>query len=235
MDPLKDVFDFREFSKAERIGLLLFSIFLFVFPWLGTGSFVKAVMIQFLLFSLFGMGWNTIGGYGGQVGLGKAQYVGIGAYTVALMMVWWNIPFWVSMPMGVLIAIGYSFIIGYPLFRLKGHYFAIATICTSLVLQDVFINWKLVGGAKGIEIHIRAQPDFLYMQFKSDTYYFYFIMALFFAGLFYMNWFRKSKLGYQLRMIKDDEEAAESLGIDARGWKVKAYSSPASFFCVVGG
>ena len=132
------------------------------------------------------MEWNTIGGYGGQVELGKAQYVGIGAYTVALMMVWWKIPFWVSMPIGVLIAVGYSFMIGYPLFPQprKGHYFAIATICTSLVLQDIFINWKLVGAAKGIELPIRDHPDFLYMQFKSDTYYFYFIMVLFFASSF---------------------------------------------------
>jgi branched-chain amino acid transport system permease protein len=181
------------------------------------------------------MGWNTIGGYGGQVELGKAQYVGIGAYTVALMMVWWKIPFWVSMPIGVLIAIGYSFIIGYPLFRLKGHYFAIATICTSLVLQDVFINWKLVGGAKGIELPIRDQPDFLYMQFKSDTYYYYFILLFFFIALFYMNRFRKSRLGYQLRMIKDDEEAAESLGIDARWCKIKAYSIASAFVAAGGG
>jgi branched-chain amino acid transport system permease protein len=232
METLKDAFDFSDFSKTERIVLILFTLFLLVFPWLGTGSFVKAVMIQFLLFSIFGMGWNTIGGYGGQVELGKAQYVGIGAYTVALAMVWWKMPFWASMPIGVLIALGYSFIIGYPLFRLKGHYFAIATICTSLVLQDIFINWKLVGAGKGIELPIHEHPDFLYMQFKSDNYYFYFIMTLFFAGLFYMNWFRKSKLGYQLRMIKDDEEAAESLGIDARWCKIKAYSIASAFVAV---
>ena len=102
------------------MALPFFTLFLLVFPWLGAGSFVKAVAIQFLLFSLFGMGWNTIGGYGGQVELGKAQYVGIGAYTVALTMVWWKIPFWVSMPIGVLIAIGYSFMIGYPLFQVEG-------------------------------------------------------------------------------------------------------------------
>jgi len=150
-------------------------------------------------------------------------------------MVWWKIPFWVSMPIGVLIAIGYSFMIGYPLFRLKGHYFAIATICTSLVLQDIFINWKLVGAAKGIELPIHEHPDFLYMQFKSDNYYFYFIMALFYTAIFYMNWFRKSRLGYQLRMIKEDEEAAESLGIDARWCKIKAYSIASAFVAVGGG
>lgn len=84
MEKLRDALDFSDFSKAERICFLLFSMFLLAFPWIGFGSFVKSVMIQFMLFSLFGMGWNTIGGYGGQVELGKAQYVGIGAYTVAL-------------------------------------------------------------------------------------------------------------------------------------------------------
>ena len=235
MEALRDAFDFGDFSKPERVGFAIFTFLLLVFPWLGAGSFVKAVAIQFLLFSLFGMGWNTIGGYGGQVELGKAQYVGIGAYTVALAMVWWKIPFWASMPIGILIAIGYSFIIGYPLFRLKGHYFAIATICTSLVLQDIFINWKLVGAAKGIELPIHEHPDFLYIQFKSDTYYFYFIMALFYVAIFYMNWFRKSKLGFQLRIIKEDEEAAESLGIDARWCKIKAYSIASAFVAVGGG
>ena len=232
---MKDAFDFSDFSRAERIGLLIFSLFLIIFPWIGASSFLKAVMIQFLLFSLFGMGWNSIGGYGGQVELGQAQYVGIGAYTVALMMVWWKVPFWLSMPLGVLIAVGYSCIIGYPLFRLRGHYFAIATICTSLVLKDIFENWKLVGAAKGVELPIHEHPDFLYMQFKSDTYYYYFIVALFYVALFYMNRFRRSKLGYQLRMIKDDEEAAESLGIDLRWCKIKAYATAAAFVAVGGG
>jgi len=235
METLKDAFSLNDFSKAERIAFGLLAVGLLLFPWLGAGSFVKTVLIQFLLFSLFGMGWNTVGGYGGQVDLGEAQYVGIGAYAVALATAWWNLPYWASMPAGVLIAVAYSFVIGYPLFRLKGHYFAIATICTSLVLQDIFINWKLIGAAKGIELPIRESPDFLYMQFKTDTYYYYFILILFYAGIFYTNRFRKSKLGYSLRMIKDDEEAAESLGIDARWCKIKAYSTAAAFAAVGGG
>jgi branched-chain amino acid transport system permease protein len=103
------------------------------------------------------------------------------------------------------------------------------------VLQDIFTNWKLVGAAKGIELPIHEHPDFLYMQFKSDNYYYYFIMVLFYCALFYMNWFRKSKLGYQLRMIKDDDEAAESLGIDIRWCKIKAYSIASAFVAVGGG
>jgi branched-chain amino acid transport system permease protein len=181
------------------------------------------------------MGWNAIGGYGGQVELGMARSVGLGAYTVALLTVWWSVPFWVSMPLGMALAVGFSFMIGYPVFRLKGHYFAIATICMSLVVQDIFVNVKAVGGAKGIELPIRESPDFLYVQFKDDTYYYYFIMLLFYAGLVYMNRFRKSKLGYQLRMIKDDEDAAQSLGIDVRWCKIKAYLVASAFVAVGGG
>ena len=234
MEALKDAFDFSDFPRSERIGFFLFYAFLLVFPWLVSSSFAQAVMIQFLLFSLYGMGWNTIGGYGGQVALGKAQYVGISAYTVAMMMILWDIPFWISMPLGVILAITWSFIIGYPLFRLKGHYFAIATIAVSLVLQDVFRNWDFVGGVRGVSLPFKQTPNFLYMQFDSDIYYYYAILFFFTIGLLYMNWFRKSRVGYCLRAIKANEDVAASLGINVRWAKIEAYAI-ASAFVAVGG
>jgi branched-chain amino acid transport system permease protein len=192
-------------------------------------------MIQFLMFSLYGMGWNTIGGYAGQVDLGKAQYVGIGAYTTAVMMIRWDVPFWFSMPVGMGLAVGWSFAIGYPLFRLKGHYFAIATIATSLVLKDLFDVWDFVGGAKGLEIPLRGKfPDFLYLQFRDDSYYYYIILGMFLVGLFFLNWFRHSRLGYQLRAIKDNEDVARSLGIDVHWSKIKAYAIATAYVAMVG-
>jgi branched-chain amino acid transport system permease protein len=234
MEALKDAFDFSDFPKSERIGFALFSIFLLICPVFITSSFGRAVMIQFLLFSLYGMGWNSIGGYGGQVALGKAQYVGIAAYTVAMMQILWDIPFWFSMPIGVLLAVTWSFIVGYPLFRLKGHYFAIATIAVSLVLADLVRHWDFVGGVRGISIPFKKTPNFLYMQFVNDIYYYYFILFFFASGLFYMNWYRKSRLGYQLRAIKANEDVASSMGINVRWAKVKAYTI-ASAFVAVGG
>jgi branched-chain amino acid transport system permease protein len=234
MEAIKDAFDFSDFPRSERIGFVLFCLFLLTFPLFARSSFAVAVMIQFLLFSVYGMGWNTIGGYGGQVALGKAQYVGISAYTVAMMMILWDVPFWVSMPIGVVLAVLWSFMIGYPLFRLKGHYFAIATIAVSLVLQDLFRNWDFVGGVRGISLPFKDTPNFLYMQFISDRYYYYTMLFFFAVGLLYMNWFRKSKLGYQLRAIKANEEVAASLGINVRWCKVYAYAV-ASAFVAVGG
>ena len=120
METLKNAFDFSDFPRIDLAIAAAAGLFLLLFPLLPHSAFAMATVIQFFIFSLYGMGWNTIGGYGGQVDLGKAQYVGIGAYTTAVMLIRWDIPFWFSMPIGVLLAVTWSFIIGYPLFRLKG-------------------------------------------------------------------------------------------------------------------
>ena len=123
----------------------------------------------------------------------------------------------------------WSFIIGYPLFRLRGHYFAIATIATSLVLKDLFSVWSFVGAARGLEISpIKyPPPDFLRLIFKDDTHYYYVILGFFFLAILFMNWFRKSRLGFQLRCIKDDGDCGPfSLGSTCIGPRLKPMPSP---------
>lgn len=236
MEALRAALDFSDFRPAERWVSRVVAVFLLAFPLLPASSFAMATMIQFLMFSLYGMGWNTIGGYGGQVDLGKAQYVGIGAYTTAVCLVRWDLPFWVSMPVGMGFSVLWSLAIGYPLFRLRGHYFAIATIAASLVLKDLFEVWDFVGAARGLEIpaHRFETPDFWHLIFKDDVYYYYVILVFFFAGVLYMNAFRKSRLGYQLRLIKDNEDMARSLGIDVHWAKVKTYAIATAFVSLVG-
>ena len=236
METIKNTFDFSDFPRLDLMIAGAVLIFLLTFPLTPHSSFAMATMIQFLMFSLYGMGWNTIGGYGGQVDLGKAQYVGIGAYTTAVMLIRWDIPFWISMPIGVCLSVGWSFIIGYPLFRLKGHYFAIATIATSLVLKDLFEVWEFIGAARGLEISpIKYQPpDFWRLIFKEDVYYYYVILFFFLIGILFINWFCKSRLGFQLRSIKDNEEVARSLGVHVRWAKVKTYAIATGFVSVVG-
>ncbi len=236
MEAIKNALDFSDFPRLDRTVAALGAVLLLLFPLFPLSSFAMATMIQFLMFSVYGMGWNTIGGYGGQVDLGKAQYVGIGAYTTAVMLIYWDIPFWISMPVGLTLSVGWSFVIGYPLFRLKGHYFAIATIATSLVLKDVFEVWNFVGAARGLEISpIKYRPpDFWRLIFKEDVYYYYVILGIFFCGLLVINWFRKSRLGFQLRSIKDNEDSARSLGIDVHWAKIKTYAIATAFVSVVG-
>jgi len=236
MEALKSALDFSDFPRIDLLAAGSLAILFLIFPLFPHSSFAMATLIQFLMFSLYGMGWNTIGGYGGQVDLGKAQYVGIGAYTTAVMLIRWDIPFWFSMPVGVCFSVLWSFVLGYPLFRLKGHYFAIATIATSLVLKDLFEVWDFVGAARGLEISpIRfPPPDFLRLIFREDVYYYYVILGFFFVGIFYMNWFRKSRLGFQLRAIKDNEVMARSLGINVHWAKIKTYAIATAFVSMVG-
>ena len=236
MEAVKSAFDFSDFPLLDRTLAVLGAAGLLLFPLIPHSSFAMVTLIQFLMFSTYGMGWNTIGGYGGQVDLGKAQYVGIGAYTTAVMLIRWDVPFWVSMPIGLGLSVAWSFLIGYPLFRLKGHYFAIATIATSLVLKDVFEVWNFVGASRGLEISpIKYQPpDFLRLIFRSDVPYYYTMLGIFFLGLLIINWFRKSRLGFQLRSIKDNEDIARSLGIDVHWAKIKTYAVATAFVSVVG-
>jgi branched-chain amino acid transport system permease protein len=236
MEALKNAVNFSDFPRIDRLVAGAVFCFLAAYPIFPHSAFAMATMIQFFIFSLYGMGWNTIGGYGGQVDLGEAQYVGIGAYTTMVCLLRWDIPFWVSMPIGACLAVAWSFVIGYPLFKLKGHYFAIATIATSLVLKDIFEAWDFVGAARGLGISpIKYQPpDFLRLIFREDVYYYYLLLGIFFVALFYMNWFRKSRLGFQLRSIKDNEEVARSLGIDVHWAKIKTYAVATAFVSVIG-
>lgn len=231
---LKEALNFDDLPKGERFLGSIFILFIFVFPFIIHSHFAQAVMINFLLFSIWGMGWNAIGGFGGQVSLGAAQYIGIGSYTTAMLLVLANIPFWISTPIGMIIAMTWSFILGYPLFRLSGHYFAIATISITLVLQTIFTNWQFVFAARGIQIPFKTMPNWLYLQFTDDVPYHYTISILFLLCFLFMNWFRRSKLGYQLRAIKANEDAAESLGIDIRLAKTKAYAICAAFVALGG-
>lgn len=221
---VRDMFSFGDRPRFERIGLAAFVAITLAFPWLVEQAYARAVMIKFLLFALFGLGWNLIGGYGGQVDLGQAKNVGFGAYATALMMLWWKTPFWLTLPIGMGIAAAESFGVAYAMFRLRGHYFAIATLCVALVWKELFGFWDWTGGARGVELPVIPAADFTYMQFPSPVYYHYFVFGLLMSQLLYMNWFRKSKLGYELQAVRDNEEAAASLGIHVTRTKVTAYT-----------
>ena len=230
---LKEAVSFEDLPRSERIVFSLFVLFLVIFPWIVKSGFARAVIVQFLLYAMYGISWNFIGGYGGQVDLGGAKNVGFGAYAVALMMVWWNTPFWISVFVGIIIAVAESFVLGFPLLRLRGHYFAIGTLCVALVWQELFTFWNWTGGARGIVLPLKRSPNLLYMQLDPMGYH-YFILFLFLLSLFWLNWFRKSKLGYELRAIKANEDAAASLGINVLWAKVKAYCISAAVAAVGG-
>ena len=196
--------------------------------------YMMNVLILTLLFAALSQSWNLLGGYCGQVSLGHALYFGIGAYATSLLYVKFGITPWGGLLAGGIIAALIALALGYPCFRLKGHYFSIATIVIAEIGLLLFHNWDYAGAALGIQWPFT--PDSWWtLQFARDKApYFYFAM-----GLFAVTWLVtfsivESKWGYWWRAVKDSAEAAESLGVTIFHSKMAA-AAISAFFTAVGG
>jgi len=196
--------------------------------------YMMNVLILTLLFAALSKSWNLLGGYCGQVSLGHALYFGIGAYATSILYVKFGITPWGGLLAGGIIAALIALALGYPCFRLKGHYFSIATIVIAEIGLLLFHNWDYAGAALGIQWPFT--PDSWWtLQFARDKApYFYFAL-----GLFAVTWLVtfsivESKWGYWWRAVKDSAEAAESLGVTIFHSKMAA-AAISAFFTAVGG
>ncbi len=203
-------------------------------PRLVSDVYMMNVLILTLLFAALSQSWNLLGGYCGQVSLGHALYFGIGAYATSILYVKFGITPWGGLLAGGIIAALIALALGYPCFRLKGHYFSIATIVIAEIGLLLFHNWDYAGAALGIQWPFT--PDSWWtLQFARDKApYFYFAL-----GLFAVTWLVtfsivESKWGYWWRAVKDNAEAAESLGVTIFHSKMAA-AAISAFFTAVGG
>jgi branched-chain amino acid transport system permease protein len=213
--------------------LVVFALIALV-PRLVSDVYLMNVLILTLLFAALSQSWNLLGGYCGQVSLGHALYFGIGAYATSLLYVKFGITPWGGLLAGGIIAALIALALGYPSFRLKGHYFSIATIVIAEIGLLLFHNWDYAGAALGIQWPFT--PDSWWtLQFARDKApYFYFAL-----GLFAVTWLVtfavvESKWGYWWRAVKDSAEAAESLGVTIFHSKMAA-AAISAFFTAVGG
>lgn len=208
------------------LGLLLLPLFV-------SQPFYLHLMILIFLYSLLGGAWNILGGYTGQVSLGHAVYFGLGAYTSTILLMKMSVSPWLGMLAGGLVAVIVSLILGYPCFKLKGHYFVIATIALGEIFFVLFVNWDWVGGAVGIYLPI-MESSFASLQFARKEPYYYIALGLLCIQIAVTYFMGKSYLGYYFRAIKEDSEAARSLGISTTFYKQLAMGLSA-FFMGVGG
>jgi branched-chain amino acid transport system permease protein len=187
-----------------------------------------------LLYAVMGEAWNILGGYAGQVSLGNAVYFGVGAYTSSVLLVQWDVNPWLGMLIGGVLAILCGLIIGIPTFRLRGHYFVTASIVIAEVIRVLFTNWDLVGAARGLYVPIK-QESFLNFQFhKSKIPYYYIILGLFFLVVLATRLVERGKWGYYFKAIRDDPEAAASLGVNVTAYKHVANAINAFFTALAG-
>jgi len=147
-------------------GLVALALLL-AFPLVFTLPYPRDVMIRIFLYAMLATAWNVLAGYCGQISLGHAVFFGTGAYTSTVLVKTLGLTPWAGMLAGAGLAVALSQVIGYPVFRLRGHYFAIATIAVGEIVQTLMINWDWVGGARGLFIPIDRTGSLL--AFSSGT------------------------------------------------------------------
>ncbi len=218
-------------------GLLVFILFMCILaavPQFLRDPFLCHLLIMIMMYATMSIGWNIIGGYAGQVSFGNAAFFGVGAYTTAVLLVNYNVNPWLGMLAGCVLSVGLAVVVGYPCFRLRGHYFAIATIAVGEIMVLIFTNWDYVGAAVGIYMPILEESftNFEFHSSKIPYYYIILVMMLFAIAVCYV--IEESRLGYYLRAIKDDPDGARSLGIDIQKYKMIAFSISAVLTSICG-
>lgn len=191
------------------------------------------MVILVLMAAQAGVAWNILGGYAGQVSLGHAAFYGLGAYSSTLLMIKFGVNPWLGMLAGGLIATVLSLAFGWSCFRLKGHYFAMATIAVAELVQIFFTEWDYGGAAVGLYVPMDKQ-GWLWMNFATKLPYYWIALGLLLLTLGANWWIERSYLGYYLRAIKDEPDAARSIGVNIARYKQFALSVSA-FFTAMGG
>jgi branched-chain amino acid transport system permease protein len=183
-------------------------------PLVVKGPFALDILIRILLFAFIGTAWNLLGGYARQFSLGHAAFFGLGAYTSTLLQIDFGISPWIGMAAGGGVAMLASLPIGWLCFRLRGPYFTIATIATAQVLMLIFLKLRdFAWGAEGTTIPNLGDAP-LMMQFDGKAPYYYIVLGLLVVALAITAWIERSRIGYYLVAIGEDEDAAEAVGIN---------------------
>ncbi len=200
-------------SRQAWLGLLLIACALL--PALIKSPYALHLFILVFLTVMLGESWNIIGGFGGQYSVGHAAYFGIGAYTSMILLRDHQIPPWFGVWAGMAIAVAVALVIGAICFRLRGPYFVLASIAVAEIMRNGALNWKgLTNGAEGILAEV---PPFvlgpLHIDFVGKVPYFYLGLILAVMSIVANALVRVSKLGYYLQAVREDQDAAHSLGI----------------------
>ena len=222
-----------------RRGLILLGILLVVLlatPFL-VSDYLLTVLILILYFAYTGQAWNIMMGFAGQLSLGHALYVGLGAYTTAALYFHYGISPWIGLPLAVAISALAGAIIGFLAFRfgVAGVYFAILTIAFAEFARIGFDHWRWVGGSAGLFVPVAnyTQNDLWTLRGNPRMFY-YLILALTVSAFLLCHMLLRTRAGYYWQAIREDEEAARALGIDTFRYKMYAVSLSAAMTSIAG-
>ena len=181
-------------------------------------QYYQLIMTLVSVWATMGLSWNILSGYSGLVSFGHASFFGLGAYTVTLLLINVGLTPWIGIPIAAAVGAVAGFVIGYPTFRLRGHYFALAMLAYPLALLYVF-EWL---GYQEVSLPMQRENPAAYMQFGDNRVYSALALVMMVLALLASLRIERSRFGMSLLAIKQNEIAAEAAGIDTFRWKLKA-------------
>jgi ABC-type branched-subunit amino acid transport system ATPase component/ABC-type branched-subunit amino acid transport system permease subunit len=202
--------------------------FLFFGFWIDD-PYIKQIFINVTIWAMMGIAWNVFSGYTGLVSFGHAAFFGLGVYTVVILALEYDVTPWIGIPVGILAGVIAGAIVGLPTFRLRGVYFALAMLAYPLTLLYVF-EWL---GYQ--EPTIPKKDSWTFMQFENDFNMLLIGVVLMSIAVWISSRIHASRFGLSLSALKQNELAAEGVGIDTKAWKLRAIMVSGGIAAAAGG
>ena len=201
------------------------------------GNYALSVATLILYFAYTGQAWNVMMGFAGQLSLGHALYVGVGAYTAGALFYHYEIAPWIGLFLAIALCVAFGLIIGFLAFRfgISGVYFALLTIAFAEFTRIGFDHLDWLGGPGGMFLKVAQRDTWDVLNFRGPPLmYYYSMLVLCGAALALCSWLLKSKVGYYWQAIRENEEAAQALGINTFRWKMLAVAISSAMTAVSG-
>jgi len=222
-------------NSTNLFAILILGVMLALLPLVVRKEYMISIFINIFLYAYLGQCWSILGGYAGFLSLGHTVFFGVGAYTSSILLCSFGINPWLGMICGAVLSMAVGLVISYLSFRygLRGIYFAMITLAFGVIFRVVFTNSEFLGGAQGILIPL-TRPSLANFQFDGKLGFFYIGLGLVLLSLVITWSISGRKFGYNLLAIKDNEKAAEALGIHTNRYKLLATCLSASLTALGG-
>ena len=222
-----------EIKNKDVLGALILLSVVLIAPLAVHDRFYLNLMFLVFLYAGLSSAWNLLGGYAGQFSLGHTAFVGIGAYTSTLFYNFAGVTPWIGMLAGVVLSLTLAFLISYSVFRLRGVFFAMATVAMGETVR-ILLLWGRSKADIPYGLSIDYQPSFINMIFSEPRSYAFLAGGFMLLVTLVCYLLTNSRVGYYLRALRDNEEAAQSVGIDLRRYKLIAFLISAGFTSIGG-
>jgi ABC-type branched-chain amino acid transport system, permease component len=224
----------RKLINKRNIALFGTLVLLVILPLFFKNNYITVALVTCFSYAALGTSWNIIGGYARQTSWCHAAFMAIGAYSGMILYKSFNTSPFISLFVGIVLTVIFAFIIGNACFRLNGMFFSISTIAFLELCRILLLYFNdFTGGSNGMFVSYKGD-SFWHLQFGNDKPYYYIMLTVMIFSLFVSYLVNKSKMGYYLKGIRDDEIAAEFLGINIHRIKLKAFIISAALTSVIG-